>query len=358
MKVNKLIAFLYSLIGSICLPCWSDSFLIAQDLQYSQFYNAPLYLNPAFAGTAENSRAVLNYRSQWPGLSANTPYSSYSISVDHIIEPYRSGVGLMLTRDRLGGNLSITDFSALYAYQVDIGKKFSFRPGLQASVVSRNFDFGQLVYGDQISNNGISNTPTTDLLAINNNNFKIHPNFAVGGLFFSDLFWVGLSGHNLNMPNVSFNPNETSRLPIKISAQAGMQIPLGKGMVKQGYKMVNKEKSFMPVVHYKRQASFQQLDIGAYAIFEPMMFGLTYRGIPLLSNQGFPNNESIIMMMGLYFHGFTFGYSFDIVISQLSLRNSAGAHEVALIYEWNIPYPKSKKQRPLPCPKFHKFEGK
>ena len=42
--------------------------LQAQDPQFSQFYAAPLYLNPGFAGTTPYIRAGANFRSQWPSL--------------------------------------------------------------------------------------------------------------------------------------------------------------------------------------------------------------------------------------------------------------------------------------------------
>ena len=41
----------------------------AQDPQFTQFYANPLYLNPAFAGTARCPRLVMAYRNQWPSLS-------------------------------------------------------------------------------------------------------------------------------------------------------------------------------------------------------------------------------------------------------------------------------------------------
>ncbi|MFM8742085.1 MAG: type IX secretion system membrane protein PorP/SprF, partial [Cytophagales bacterium] len=34
----------------------------AQDPQFSQFYAAPLYLNPAFAGSTNQNRVGINYR--------------------------------------------------------------------------------------------------------------------------------------------------------------------------------------------------------------------------------------------------------------------------------------------------------
>jgi len=46
--------------------------LKAQDPHFSQFYAAPLYLNPALAGTsAGNYRVGVNYRDQWRGALDN-----------------------------------------------------------------------------------------------------------------------------------------------------------------------------------------------------------------------------------------------------------------------------------------------
>lgn len=43
----------------------------AQDPEFTQFYAAPVYTNPAMAGTGScngGGRVVLNYRNQWPSL--------------------------------------------------------------------------------------------------------------------------------------------------------------------------------------------------------------------------------------------------------------------------------------------------
>ncbi len=56
----------------------------AQDPQFTQFYANPLYLNPAFAGTARCPRVVMNYRNQWPALTGTfvTTSASYDQHVD------------------------------------------------------------------------------------------------------------------------------------------------------------------------------------------------------------------------------------------------------------------------------------
>jgi len=51
---------------------------IAQDPQFTQFYANPLYLNPAFAGTARCPRVTMNYRNQWPVLTGTFVITSAS----------------------------------------------------------------------------------------------------------------------------------------------------------------------------------------------------------------------------------------------------------------------------------------
>src|SRR5215213_2031645 len=72
----------------------------AQDPQFSQFYAAPLYLNPAFAGSTNQARAGINYRNQWPAIDAN--FTTMSAFFDYFIEDKKSGVGVLITRDQEG----------------------------------------------------------------------------------------------------------------------------------------------------------------------------------------------------------------------------------------------------------------
>src|SRR6187549_4036717 len=72
----------------------------AQDPQFSQFYAAPLYLNPAFAGATQQGRVGMNYRNQWPSIDAN--FTTISAFADFYIEDKNSGVGAILTGDNVG----------------------------------------------------------------------------------------------------------------------------------------------------------------------------------------------------------------------------------------------------------------
>ena len=53
---------------------------MAQDPHFSQYYAAPTYLNPAFAGTGADHRFIANYRNQWPDISNG--FITYAFSYD------------------------------------------------------------------------------------------------------------------------------------------------------------------------------------------------------------------------------------------------------------------------------------
>lgn len=74
-----------------------SEFVYGQDPQFTQFYANPLYLNPAFAGTARCARITFNYRNQWPNLSGT--YVTYSAGYDQHFDVLAGGVGLLILSD-------------------------------------------------------------------------------------------------------------------------------------------------------------------------------------------------------------------------------------------------------------------
>ena len=71
----------------------------AQDPQLSQFFNAPVYVNPALVGQTYLWKFSLNTRNQWPGTSG--PYVSTALTAEHNAAFRSSGVGLQLLYDRV-----------------------------------------------------------------------------------------------------------------------------------------------------------------------------------------------------------------------------------------------------------------
>ena len=142
----------------------------AQDPQFSQFYAAQLYLNPAFTGSTQISRASLNYRNQWSSIDAS--YVTYMASFDHFFIGANSGVGLQLISDRetLAG-LRNQGFSLMYAYQLPVSSRWTIRAGFQAGYFWRDLDFSKLTFGDQFDDSGLISPVTQKNF---NTNWKVN----------------------------------------------------------------------------------------------------------------------------------------------------------------------------------------
>jgi type IX secretion system PorP/SprF family membrane protein len=344
----------------IFLLSWT--FADAQDPQYSQFYAAPLYLNPAFAGSAMAPRVNFNHRNQWPSLSAN--FVTSSISADMYFDKVKSGVGVIVTTDRQFTNLTTTDLGLLYSYHLRINDGLTAKLGVQGSYVTRGINFADYTFGDQINTyltTGAYPRISNDQILQGGNNLTPqlkYWDFSTGALVYSDQFWIGASLHHLNQPTQSFNDKD-ARLPMKIGVQAGYRIPLADYLIGNNLgDAIEREKSITPVVHYKRQGASDQLDIGAYLTYSPIVLGAWYRGIPLKTytkdNVSIISHDAAVFLVGYRQDNFSIGYSYDATISRLG--STGGAHEISLSYtfsDWIEPRkaPRSRKGE-LKCPKF------
>lgn len=317
----------------------------AQDPHFTQFYAAPTYLNPAFAGTSTQSRVALNYRHQWPAISG--AFVTQNASFDQYFNGINSGVGVMVTHDRAGtGALSFLNVAAQYAYEVHLSRKFSLRPALQVSVTQRSLDYNRLTFGDQLLRDNAHHTLDPDLAQFGNRKV-MYPDFGGGLLLFSDAIWFGVSAMHLNRPNQSLIEQE-SRVPIKYSMHGGWRKRVNK-------KEYNAPKQYLVTAfHYRAQHNFDQLDIGIYYEYDPITFGVWYRGLPGLkgNDAGYAHHDALALMLGCQIKSIYVGYSYDITISNLAV-NTGGSHEISLITEFASRRNKRKsKHRVIPCAKF------
>ncbi len=321
----------------------------AQDVQFSQFYAAPLYLNPALAGATGQARVGINYRNQWPAIDAT--FTTASAYFDYFIRDYNSGVGIIINTDKEGlAGLQSNNVAINYAYHLNISKNLTVRPGLSAGYTIRNIDFNKLTFGDQFdASTGEVVLPTSgEGLSLENVGYL---DLGAGVMVYSNNLWVGFSASHLNVPDQSFSGGE-SRLARKYSAHAGYKIRLKSTKMTGGQVPTRRERSITPTVHYKHQGKFDQLDLGVYFTLEPLILGATYRGLPIKKLEGFPNNESAIVLIGFNQGDFNVGYSFDYTLSGLGI-NSGGAHEISISYNFSIGKEKPPKNvRQIPCPSF------
>ncbi|BDC99387.1 type IX secretion system membrane protein PorP/SprF [Persicobacter psychrovividus] len=322
----------------------------AQDPQFSQFYAAPLYLNPGFTGNTQMTRFGLNYRNQWPSLPGS--FVTYSAYVDHYIDDYNSGIGLLAVGDQIGlGSVSSNMIAMTYAYQLPISRNLSFRPGVQLSYTSQNANYSNLVFGSQIDPGTGEILPPgqgidPSLTGVNNGFMDL----GLGGVLYSKSAWLGVSAYHLLQPNLSAIDNSDDKLPMKFSAHGGYRFVISK---KAGRGYSARDYAITPTFQYKLQGKFDQLDLGLYAHLSPIVLGLWYRGIPVRTTGDHNNSDSMVGLVGFEWNGFNFGYSYDYTISGLSSR-SGGAHEVSVTYVVFLGDKRkpAKHIRQIPCPAF------
>ncbi|MEO8588365.1 MAG: type IX secretion system membrane protein PorP/SprF [Flavobacteriales bacterium] len=314
---------------------------IAQDPQFSQFYAAPQYLNPALTGNTHQDRIALNYRLQWPGIKPG--YETYMAAYDHRFSTVNAGMGVMVMHDQAGtSGLSFTTVGMSYSYEARINYKRAVRAGLRIGYTMRGVDPSGYLFADQVIRDNAAVTLEPNMVERIN-----YLDIATGGMYYSEKFWAGISVNHLNTPNQSLMIDGSAQLPMRTSVDVGYRFPI------DGRRLMKSERRMTVATHYKAQGKWDQLDLGFYIDNQRLTAGLWYRGLPGVKayQPGYSNSDAVILMAGYETENqLRFTYSYDITISKLTMK-SGGSHEISLIYEWPKKA-KNRKHKVVPCPKF------
>lgn len=314
--------------------------VFAQDPLFSQYYQAPLFLNPGFTGLTPRQRFVVNHRIQWPGLPQ--AFSTSAASYDTYLPRISSGIGVLFTSDRMGSmNWRSTTVQLLYSYKVRLNEALIFSPGISFGYGSNGLDRSKLKMGEVLQYGGAIMDP-----AINKLSNSRYMDFGSGFLLYSKKIWFGASFSHLNRPHLSlFGDND--RLDLKTTIHAGVKLEL--------YSM--REIYFTPSFIYRMQGkNFSQLDAGVNFQADPISLGVWYRGKPFTKNvTNAIDQDALILYLGTHFKNLTAGYSYDFTISSLG-PGTGGAHELSITYE--LPSKnRLNKHKLIPCPAFYKTAG-
>ncbi|MFA4852430.1 MAG: type IX secretion system membrane protein PorP/SprF [Bacteroidales bacterium] len=306
----------------------------SQDPHFSQYYANPLYLNPAFAGTAVCPRLIMNYRNQWPAIPGT--YVTYSASYDQHIENMSGGVGLLINSDRAGeGTLTTNTISGIYSYRLQVNRKFSIKAGLQATYFQKSIDWNKLTFGDQID-------PKYGFIYYTQESkpkemTKGIPDFSAGILGYGESVYGGVAFHHLTEPNEGFF--SVSKLPMKITAHLGGIIDLERHRRRRKID----DPILSPNILFMKQQGFEELNYGLYLNKYPLVGGLWFR-------QGFHNPDAFIAIIGIQTSVVKIGYSYDVTVSKLTTA-SGGSHEISFALQFDC-RPKKKRIRAIICPSF------
>jgi type IX secretion system PorP/SprF family membrane protein len=162
----------------VILAILSFSLLTAnaqQDPLYSQYFNNPMLINPAFAGSMDRLFLGVAYRSQWSGVDGGP--ASFNFNGHIALADNKVGAGLVVVQDKIG-NIKNNFYGGSASYRI----KFT----------NSTFFFGMQVGAVQYSSNqdGLNiQNPDSRFATFTDTKF----NTGVGVLLKGDRYSIGLS---------------------------------------------------------------------------------------------------------------------------------------------------------------------
>jgi type IX secretion system PorP/SprF family membrane protein len=307
----------------------------AQDPVFSQFYAAPLQINPAFAGVADAPRISVNYRDQWP--SWPNAYRTYSIGFEQRLPDGAGGLGLQVLADDAGNGLYRTmAFHGSYSYHLQVNADYFLKFGLEAGILQSRLDWDQLVFGDQLNPvDGNAGGGTVSEEARPAGLAAAAVDIGAGLLLHNSRAYLGISARHLNRPEENFiSANEGLRVgrPMRLTAHAGLQFGFAEGNNLKYPSFIS------PNLLFIRQADFVQINAGTYLSYQAMFGGVWYR------HSG-GNPDAAIALIGVREGIFRFGYSYDLTISPLGGQRTGGAHEISMTLNFEDSRARQKRRK-------------
>lgn len=299
--------------------------LQAQDPIFSQFYAAPLQLNPAFAGTAIAPRVSFNYRNQYP--SWPNAYITYAASYEQEFEAFNSGLGITVMTDAAGDGIYKTNYaSAVYSYKVRLGGDYYAKFGLEAGLIQARIDWDRLIFEDQIdaiegATDPSGNPFPTEELRPNSLTTTLF-DASAGVLFYGGPLYAGISMKHLNRPDESFlrlNENLFAGRPLRLTIHGGAEFDLGVRNKRGNRAFIS------PNIMLVKQGDTGQINVGSYLSVGRLFGGAWFR-------HNFTLADAAIFSFGVREGIFRIGYSYDMTVSELAAApgGTGNTHEIAL----------------------------
>jgi type IX secretion system PorP/SprF family membrane protein len=306
--------------------------VVAQDHIYSQFFNSPVYLNPALTGQFQGDlRMNLIYRNQFTSVPGSLNY--ISASIDYNIPRFGGGIGLLFTRSSEGtAYLSKNNISGIYAYSVG-SDQFVLSFGLQAGVTNRTIDWSKLVFGDQIDSRlGFipGSTSAADAPQFNN---RFYFDSGAGLNLVVGQFNIGAAFQHVNRPNESFTGT-----PAKLAMRTTAHLSYRRDLNPDDNNDEGQKTYIIPSVVFYKQFTAQSYSIGMQYKRHNINAGLWYRS----GGASGPSSVVVSLIFDLFINRdggekLRLGVSHDVPVSGLNYSNTSGTSEGSIGYETTIP---------------------
>ncbi|WP_316800363.1 PorP/SprF family type IX secretion system membrane protein [Pedobacter frigidisoli] len=313
----------------------------AQDPKFSQYFAAPLTLNPAYTGFFDGEyRIAANTRQQWGNLG--DPYNTYSVSGDVKLvedENFTNSVfslGLSgLFDESFNKALKSQYISASFSYYqyLDVEHRFKFGLAPQVSYVSKYLDYNKLTFASQYTEGGFDQS-MPNYLDVKNDK-TTYFDLAIGANFSANFdrtsFAFGYAQYHLNKPQESLLTSGSELVASRKTATASMLY------------LINNNVDLNLTGVYNVQKNNNDAIMGTVIGLKPnedtrmkLNFGLWYKF----------NEASFYPYLGVGMGNVSAGINYTVYGNKL-LSATPRTYELSFIYRHN-----NFKGFKVPCPKF------
>lgn len=329
-----------SLLAAVCLLYSAQ----AQDIHFSQFFEAPLLRNPSLAGIYTGDiRVQAVYRDQW--RSVTNAYKTASLNGEYKM-PVGKGedfltLGLQMLYDR-AGTVAFTSTHVLPALNFHKSLSDNYNRylslGFMGGMVQRSLDRSKITTNSQYEGMGDGENFTA--------NQYVYFDGAVGMSFNTQLndnadnnMFVGVAYHHFTKPKASFYRDPTIGLTPKWVASAGIKFSVT-------------EASYLTLQgDYSKQGAFNETVAGA-------LYGIKLGpelDKPLYTIHGgafLRWNDAVIPVIKVDYNPFSFSLSYDVNISKLKTSSMGrGGFELGISYIGFLDR-ETSSIKALHCPRF------
>jgi type IX secretion system PorP/SprF family membrane protein len=286
-----------------------------QDPQYTQYMYNMNVVNPAYAGSRGTLSLGLLGRTQWTSVDGAPKTFTFDV---HAPLGKKVGVGLSVISDEIGPAKEQNIYADV-SYTLETSDEGRLAFGLKGGVTLLNVNLLDVVL-PQTSSAG---DPVFD-----ENINDAFPNFGAGVYYYTNKWYAGFS-----VPNI-LHSEHLDKDNINTKAAEEVHYFLTGGYVFD----LSSTLKFKPSVMFKGVTGAPvSIDINAnFLMYDRFEVGASYRiedSVSLLFNFGVTPD-------------FRIGYAYDYTISDFSNSNTAGSHEIILLYDIDF----SKKN--LKSPRF------
>lgn len=340
---------LYSLLLLAFLPK-----AFSQDKHFTQFYAAPLTLNPALTGAFEGKyRVSAVYRDQWRQVLDN-PIRTFAVAADlRLKAPVRRatqdafGLGLMFFTDKVSVvDFSTTQIAVSMAYHKSLGSsnKQFLTLGIQGGLTQRNVSYGSLNFHDEFDGINGYTMGTGEMLPENNISYG---DLQVGLNYMAEVgrdgrIFAGLGMHHVTSPVISFyeNTGEGDKLYRKYSAQIAANIPLDR----------QNSVSLLPRFLISSQGPHMEINTGTNFRINLGKYGGSALHIGswarVVRNDDAVGLDAVVGLVGIEFSNVLVGLSYDLNLRALQAKQRQSAFEISVAYLGEY------ENEEVLCPKF------